>query len=84
MLRSGIANNATTTKTMSAKGMWMPKQKDGKNWMVTFVIQTPEGTVTREWNHRVREGCQDQIREYRFIADRCEGWKIISAKITKI
>ena len=71
-------------KNMSAIGMWMPKQKSGKNWMVTFVIKTPEGTITREWKHRVREGCQDQIKEYRTIADRNEGWEIISAKISKL
>ena len=65
---------------MSAIGMWMPKQKIGKNWMVTFVIETPEGTITREWKHRVREGCQDQIKEYRSIADRNEGWNIISSQ----
>jgi len=52
--------------------------------MVTFVIETPEGIITREWKHRVREGCQDQIKEYRAIAERNDGFKIVSAKISKI
>jgi len=72
------------TKKMSSIGMWMPKQKSGKNWMVTFVIETPEGIITREWKHRVREGCQDQIKEYRAIAERNDGFKIVSANISKI
>jgi hypothetical protein len=35
---------------MSGPGMWMPKQKDGKNWIVKYVIR-----LNGEYHHESRK-----------------------------
>ena len=53
---------------MSKPGMWMPKQKDGKNWEVIFsveVIYSGEKIVDRRKSFRVQEDARRWIAEMR-------------------
>ena len=53
---------------MSKPGMWMPKQKDGKNWEVIFsveVIYSGEKIVDRRKSFRVQDDARQFINEVR-------------------
>ena len=50
---------------MNGPGMWMPKQKDGKNWKVDFTLTllNPSETVTRTKTFRIRANAYDWIND---------------------
>ena len=51
---------------MSYPGMWMPKQKDGKNWEVTFsitVLNSGERIENRTKGFRIRKNALEWISE---------------------
>jgi hypothetical protein len=55
---------------MRGPGMWMPKQKDGKNWIVNYTITKADGTVGQQSRKfRVRDDAHRFINRAKELRD---------------
>ena len=43
--------------------MWMPKQKDGKNWIVSYSVKMNGKTHNADRKFRVKSGALDFIKD---------------------
>lgn len=72
----------------SRLGVWMPKQKDGKNWKVDWVVEDNQGIKEGTRTFRVKANAQNWINKTRNIENtiigRDEGFKVVKATISKL
>ena len=66
-------------------GMWQPKQKDGKNWIVNYTITMDGEDHVQSRKFRVRDDAQQFVKRAKeLVADpRTTATKVV-AKISKI
>lgn len=65
-------------------GMWMPKQKDGKNWIVNYEIILNGETKRQSRKFRVRHDAQVFINRAKQVLSRDGRVETASFKLSKI
>ena len=69
---------------MSSPGMWMPKQKDGKNWIVSYSGIANGEAFNQDRKFRVREDARDFVDHIGRTERNADNLTIDSISINKI
>ena len=70
--------------SMSGPGMWMPKQKEGKNWEVIYSGKINGEDFSQSRKFRIRADAQDFINDSKPLFARDERVSDVSFKIGSI
>ena len=71
--------------SMNGPGMWMPKQKEGKNWVVDYTIDMDGKTHTQNRKFRVQEDAYEFVKELKkLVADSRTTATAETHKVSKI
>lgn len=65
-------------------GMWMPKQKDGKNWIVNYTITLDGEDHNQSRKFRVREDASDFVKQSKLTLSRDDRVSSSKFKISKL